>query len=521
MEKDRLQKIDELFREFDMGDKPGVVVGVTQNGKTEYSKAFGMANLEYDLPLTLDSVLQVGSVSKQFTAFAILLLSEEGKIDLNAPVKTYLDYFPDFDNEITVRHMIHHVSGLRGSISFMMANGIAEEDVFTNDLDITIAKKQQALNFEPDTFYTYCNLSYSLLAQIVVKVTGKSFRAYVDETIFKPLKMNSSFFHDTKFELIKNKAEAYTVQPEEILNSPIVHASYGSTNLFTTIKDVIKWAEELMNPQIFSKEIVEKAFTPHECKNGFKTGYGFGFGIHDYKGKCAVEHGGSDAGYRAHIWMIPKENLGILLLSNRSDFDSDKFARGVVDIVLHIADDSSVYEKIPKDEDISGTYYVDKGVNIYSIIKTEEGTFVSTKDMKTEVFKKGKSLYIIPESDMEISFSEKGRVIFLTNGNLAYGTKINPIAITAEDKANAGKYLGIEFDAVHDVVFTDDTLFLCNNKTGEMPFEKYDNGIYIDMVLGMATIKFAGDTMYLSSNRAVDVKFKNIKKDKYHDRLDH
>jgi len=510
MDATKLQRIDELFKEFDADDKPGVVVGVTQNGKIQYSKAFGMANLEYDLPLNLDSVLQAGSVSKQFTAFAVLLLAEEGKIDLDAPVKTYLDYFPEFDHKITVRHMIHHVSGLRSSILFMMINGIAMEDVFTNDLDITMAKKQQALNFEPDTFYTYCNLSYSLLAEIVAKVTGKTFRAYVDETIFKPLKMNNTFFHDTKFELIKNRAEAYSVSSKGIINSPIVHSSYGSTNMFTTIKDMIKWAEELMNPQIFPKEIIEKAFTPHECKNGYKTAYGYGFMIHDYKEKHAVEHGGSDAGYRAHIYMIPEERTGVLLLSNRSDFFSSDFAKKVVDITLDLPDDTLQYEKISQEEDISGTYYVEKGVNIYPIIKTDKGTFLSVMDMKMEVLKKGKELYIIPQADVQFSIDENGGMNLLKNDNAATGIKTTPAAITEEDRKHAGKYMGIEFDSVHDVEFKDDVLLLCNNKTGEMPFGKYDNGIYIDKALGMVTIRFVGKTMYISSNRAVDVEFKKI-----------
>ena len=124
-------KLDELFSTFDTVDKPGVIVGVTRHGKTQYAKPFGMANLEHDLPLTLDSVLQVASVSKQFTAFATLLLSEQGLLDLDDPVRKHLDYFPEFDNEVTVRHLVHHVSGLRNSSFFGLVNGISWDDVDT------------------------------------------------------------------------------------------------------------------------------------------------------------------------------------------------------------------------------------------------------------------------------------------------------------------------------------------------------------------------------------------------------
>jgi len=501
------QKIDALFNDFDTSDKPGVVVGVTQDGRTEYTKAFGMANLEYDLPLTLDSVLQVGSVSKQFTAFAILLLSEKGWIDLDAPVKTYLDYFPRFDHEITVRHMVHHASGLRNSTTFRLVNGIANGDVITKDLDITMLKKQKNLDFEPDTFFSYSNLSYSLMAEIVAKVTGKSFRAYMDETIFKPLGMNNSFFHDTNFELIKNKAEAYTVTPDCVLNCPVVHSNYGATNLYTTVKDMIKWAEELMCPVIFSKKTVAKAFTPYECKNGYKTGYGFGFMVHEYKGKYVIEHGGADAGYVSQIYIIPNQNIAVLLLSNRRDFINTDLMRKVLDIVLDLPDDSSIYNRVPKNEDISGIYYFEKGARVFRFTRTEDGTFLSIMDIRWELFKKDVGLYIIPQFDTEFAFSKKGDVKLINNGNFTTGIKINPTAIAVADRSCAGKYIGTEFDAIHEVIFTENAMILNNNRTGKMPFRKYDNGIYLDTVSNMVAIRFKKNKMYISTNGAVCVEF--------------
>ena len=127
-----------------------------------------------------------------------------------------------------------------------------------------------------------------------------------------------------------------------------------------------------------------------------------------------------------------------------------------------------------------------------------------------EVLKKGKGLYVIPLADVQFSIDKHGYMNLLKNENTAIGIKISPAAITEEDRKQAGKYMGIEFDSVHDVVFTDDALLLCNNKTGEMSFKKYDNSIYIDTVLCIVTVKFTSDTMYISSNRAVDVEFKKI-----------
>lgn len=503
-------KTDRLFAHFDSNEIPGVVVGVTQQGKTTYAKAFGMANLEYDLPLSLDSVFQTGSVSKQFTAFAILLLSKEGKIDLDAPAATYLDYFPEFDHDITVRHMIHHVSGIRNSSTFRLINGISQDDAFTVDSDIAMAKRQRSLNFEPDTFYAYSNLAYNLLADIVTKTAGKSFRSYMNDTIFEPLGMKHSFFHDKKFELIKNKAEAYTITPDGILNCPVVHACYGASNLFTTVKDMIKWMEELINPQIFSKAVVKKAFTPHECKNGYKTGYGFGLMVHDYKGRHVVEHPGADAGYVAHVYMVPEENTGVVILSNRRDLAFSNYIRKLLDICLDLPDDTAIYKKIPAEENISGKYYAETDATVYSIVKTDNGVFWSIMDMNIEVLKSHQESYVLPQWGMEFTFGKNGDMQIEHNGNFSTAKRISPADITKEDKAHEGKYLGIEFDTVHDVTITEDALILRNNITGEMPFTKYDNGIFFETFSNMISIKFEKDRMFISAVGSLNVEFKKF-----------
>ena len=508
MTPDKIKQIDTILKQFDTRNSPGVVAGVIQNGNTEYAKAFGMANLEHDLPLDLNSVLQAGSVSKQFTAFAVLLLCEQGKINLDATVREYLNYVPEFDHDITVRHLVHHVSGLRSTLAFMAVNGVGLQDPYTKELEITIARTQQTLNFEPDTFYTYCNLGYSLLAEIVAAVTGKTFRQYADQAIFTPLGMDSSFFHDTPFELIKNKAESYTAGPQGFANCPLTHSSYGSTNLFTTIRDLIKWAKELLTPEIFPKKLIETAFTPHECKNGHKTGYGFGLEVYDYKGCRAVTHGGFDAAYRAHVFLVPEKSTGVLLLANRDDFATPLMSKRIIDILLDLPEDT--YDDIPESEDISGVYYVEKGVGIYPIVKTEKGTFVTNQSMETRVFKKGEAQYVIPMTDTEFTIGENESVTFLGNGSITNGLKINPAPITEEDKKYAGKYIGIEFDSVHEVVFTGDTLVLWNNKTGKLPFKKYDNGIYIDTVFEQAILWFSEDSMVISSHRAKGVTFKKF-----------
>jgi len=507
----RTQQLDDLFKVFDTNDRPGAVVSITQNKNTQYAKAFGMANLEYDLPLTLDSVTNAGSVSKQFTAFAILLLAREGKIDLDAPVKQHLDYFPDFDHKVTVRHMIHHVSGLRSYIYYGLFNGIAVDDVFTQDTIVTMAKKQRSLNFEPDTFYTYCNSSYVLLAEIVAKVAGKSFRAYASDNIFKPLGMKDTFFHDTKFEIIKNKAEAYAVSAQGILNCPVVHSSYGGANLFTTIRDMTKWANELLDPVIFPENTIKEAFTPHVCKNGYKTGYGYGFTTGRYKGKKYISHGGADQGYRAHISIIPEDKTVVLLLSNRSDFNYITYSEKALDIALGLSKDQP-YENLPAHIDISGTYYIEKGINILSFIKTEQGTFLSwnAESIGRQVFKKEENRYVISNPEIEFVLGQDKKLTFSYNGNTLCANKIVPTNIPDHERRYAGKYISTEFDSVCDVIFTEDNVILSHNRTGSMPYKKYDNGIYIDAVFGIVALCFKNDKMYLSHNRAVNVEFVKI-----------
>ncbi|NNF99440.1 MAG: beta-lactamase family protein [Desulfobacteraceae bacterium] len=506
------EKLDQIFSGFKTKDKPGVIVGITRNGNMEYTKAFGMANLEYGIPLSLDSVLQVGSVTKQFTAFAVLLLVKAGKIDPDAPVRQYLDYFPEFEHTITVRHMVHHVSGLRSNIAFQMINGIGMEDIFTQELSLIMTAKQKALNFKPDTFYMYNNLAYCLLAEIVAVVTGKSFRQFLDETIFEPLGMTHSFIHDKNFELIKNRAEAYRCSNEEVANYPILQSEYGSTNLFTTVGDMMKWAEELLNPQVFPKGIVATAFLPHVCKNGYKTGYGFGLELDAYKGVERVRHGGADSGYRALIQLIPDRHLGVVFLSNSADFLPEEYGKKVLDITLDLPDDGSNYEKVDGDTDMSGTYYIEKSAAVYPIAKTEDGTFLTAMGMKMEIFEKTDGTLAVPRLDIEMSVSQTGELSIHDNGNILNCTRIKRVPLEPGDRSVAGKYIGIEFDSVHDVVVTNDQLILCNNKIGKIPFLKYDNGMFFSMVVPetIPNIKFENDRMYISVPRALNVEFIRI-----------
>lgn len=506
------QKLDELFREYDTSDKPGVVVGVTQGGKAEYARAFGMANVEHGVPLDLDSVLQIGSVSKQFTAFAVLLLSEQGKIDLDAPVKRYLDSFPDFEHEITLRHMVHHVSGLRSNVLYGMLNGIAPEDVVTEDMLLTMLKNQKALNFEPDTFFSYCNMAYILLTRIVASVTGKPFGSHVDEAIFAPLGMGDSSFLETRLQPVRNRAESYDVTPDGLLTCPVLHACCGSTNLNTTVTDMIKWANELIHPTVFPASVVEKACTPHLCKNGHRTEYGYGLMIHEYKGRPVVEHGGVDAGYRAHIYMVPGDETAVLLLANRGDFLSMRLAHQILDIVLDLpADGDLSYTKLPADTDISGTYYVEQGTGLYPIIKTDDGTFLSWTVFQTEVLQGDDGRYVIPEILTEFTIDSKGTATFTNRGNALPGQRMEPMAITDGDRECAGIYMGTEYRSVHEVMFEDDKLFLQNNRTGRLSFTKYDNGMYVDpSFFGGATLRFDGERLILSHNRAVDVEFTRV-----------
>jgi CubicO group peptidase (beta-lactamase class C family) len=378
-------KVDQLFSEWNRSDSPGAAVAIVREGGVIYKRGYGTANLEYDIPITTRSIFDIASVSKQFAGFAIATLSHEGKLSLDDDIRTYLPDVPDFGNTITIRHLLHHTSGLRDWVQSLVIAGVAMEDVISFKHILKMVRHQKVLNFEPGEAYLYSNTGYNLLAEIVEGVTGDSFREWTNARIFKPLAMTNSHFHDDHQMILKNRA--YSYQTAE--NGGFKHAinnttALGSSSLYSTVEDLAKWMLNFDDTQIGEQTVIDQMHQRGVLNNGEQISYALGLNIGEYRGLETVGHSGSWRGFRSHLMRFPDQKFGVVILCNLDTFNPLRLAERVADLyltdVLAPVEAASEPEKAAPAEDIKsepltpeqltefeGDYYTEELDTTYSI----------------------------------------------------------------------------------------------------------------------------------------------------------
>jgi len=327
--------LDRVFSDWSSKDGPGCSAAASQDGRTVYEAGYGSANLEADVPITPASIFHAASVSKQFTAMAVMLLAHEGKLSLDADVHTYLPELPDYGQRITLRHLLTHTSGLRDQWDLLaLARGRFEEDRITEADVLDIVTRQKALNFVPGTEYLYSNTGYTLAAVIVHRVSGKPLRQFADERIFKPLGMTRTHFHDDYTMLVKGRTSAYEKEKDGWHVGIPNFDTYGATSLFTTVGDLLKWQENFRNPVVGDEAILKQMQTSAVLANGDTTGYGLGVQIGRQDGMKLVGHSGADAGYRSYTARYPEHAFAVAVLCNAAPTNPADLAAKVAGIYL-------------------------------------------------------------------------------------------------------------------------------------------------------------------------------------------
>jgi CubicO group peptidase (beta-lactamase class C family) len=330
-----IARVDSVFTGFNTTAGPGCALGVSRDGKLVYSRGYGMANLETGTAITPASIFHVASISKQFAAFAVALLAEDGKLSLDDDIRKYVPEIPVYAKPITVQHLIHHTSGLRDQWSLLGMADWRDDDLITEDDVLAIVSRQKALNFMPGDEYTYSNTGYTLLAVIVKRVSGKSLRQFADERMFQPLGMTSTHFHDDHTMVVPGRTSAYIPRDSGgwMVSIPVFD-TYGATSLFTTAGDLLKWEQNFADPKVGSRALIERAQQSTTLNSGRKLDYGYGLSIEEYRGMRAVGHGGADAGYRSDVIRFPDAGLAIDVLCNAANSGPNNLSRKVADILL-------------------------------------------------------------------------------------------------------------------------------------------------------------------------------------------
>ncbi len=335
------QRIDAVFAAWDNTRSPGCALGVNQNGNLVYSRGYGMSNLEYDVPITPNSIFQVGSISKQFTSFSIALLATEGKLSLDDDVRRYLPEVPAYRQRITIRHLLTHTSGLRDALDLLDLAGGRPDDLITEDDVLSMIARQKSLDFVPGAEFNYNNSGFTLLAVIVKRVSGQSLREFAETRIFGPLGMHDTQFLDDPRMIVRRRASAYQPGPGggwRIISIPLSSA-VGPSGLYTTVGDLLKWQQNFVDARVGGRALLDEMQTPGRLNDGKTTDYGFGLAVDTYRGARTVGHGGSDAGYRAQVVQVyvvrdPNQHLAIAALCNLSTISPPDLTRKVADILL-------------------------------------------------------------------------------------------------------------------------------------------------------------------------------------------
>jgi CubicO group peptidase (beta-lactamase class C family) len=344
-------KVDRLFTQWDKPNSPGCALAVIQNGEIIYQRGYGMANLEYDIPISPNSVFDIGSNAKQFTAMCIVLLARQNLLTLDDELQKHIPEIPEYSHPTTLRHLSCHTSGLRDYLNLMNMSGMINENSYLIEEIIALITHQKSLNFQPGTKQIYCNTGYFLLGEIVKRVSGKSLRVFAEEQIFAPLGMKNTHFHDDFREIVKNRADAY--EPREtggFQNAMSWMDDVGSGFLYTTIEDLLLWDRNFYHNILggYGQDLIEEVTIPGKLDNGEPISGAFGLQIGDRGGLKRIMHGGSWMGYQSQYIRFPDAHFSVICLANIGTFNPTKLAFQVADIYLEDKYTESIVTLMPR-----------------------------------------------------------------------------------------------------------------------------------------------------------------------------
>lgn len=454
--------VDRIFSRWN-NSTPGVAVAVKLGDSVVYRKGYGLADLEHNIPINPESVLESGSVAKQFTAMSILLLANEGKLSLSDDVRKYVPELPVYPTSITIQMLLNHTSGLKdwGSIGGL-SGWERTTKIYTQELALQIMANQKSTNFVPGSEYSYSNSNYSLLVTIVERVSGMSLSAFTSSRLFVPLQMNNTRWRDNFRAIVPNRAIGYRFADGEYEQlMPFEHV-HGHGGLLTTVDDLLKWNALLENYSIGGEGVFRERVRRGRLNNGKEISYAAGLQVSDYNGFREIAHSGATAGYRAWLAYYPDKRLSIVLLSNDASFQPSNIGRQVANVFLGTGLERKNGKKYvqPADTDLkkfegyfrSVRHFDFHQLRIYggSLFMDGEGvSFVSADTLASGL---NRWAYIQP-----------GRIQLIQSGDTLSFRKVSPPGMSFDV---AGRYHSNEVDADYRFYFEKGELHL---KLGALP----------------------------------------------------
>ncbi len=414
------KKIDSLVALSIREGQPGGTIGITKKGEVIFQKAFGLADLENNVPNTTETAFNLASVAKQFTAFAILLLEEEGKLSLDDEIHRHIPKLPDYGEKITIRNLLHHTSGIASTDNLLLFAGRSLDGPWSQEQELNLIYRYPDLNFKPGEQHLYSNAGYSLLAEIIEKASGTTYDDYLQQKIFGPLQMTTTFVLDHPDKNIPNRAFGYSKEDEEFVRTKDGETIYGATNIYTSAKDLSRWGNNFFNPRVGSRKIMHRIFNPdHVLNTGDTVNYSYGLVVSSYKGVKRVSHSGGDLGYRSQFLLFPEQEVVVYAAFNTDAIHSGNLVYTIVDWLLeeHF-EDKKPGERMAVDLDpeklkkFEGSYQMPDGLNMSFEVKRDTFWLDIPGAPPFQVFAEDETRFFLKAFDAQITFvvEENGQV---------------------------------------------------------------------------------------------------------------
>jgi CubicO group peptidase (beta-lactamase class C family) len=328
---DPAARVAQIMSDYD-STTPGGVVAVVRGGKVVFARGYGMANLEHGIPNTPETVYHMASVSKQFTAFAILLLAQQGKLSLDDDIRKHLPELHDFGTPITIRQLAHHTSGLRDQWNLWGMAGGRPDDVITHADLMNLIRRQKELNFAPGSEHMYSNTGYTLLSEIVARVAKEPFGVFMKKNVFDPLGMKNTQIYDDHERMVKGRADSYRRNPNYQWSRAVLsYANRGATSLFTTAPDLALWLDNFRTAKVGGKAVIEAMKQRGVLNKGDTIPYAFGIVHGKQRGLNIISHNGADAAFRTSAAWYPELEAGVVVLSNEGAFNPTQVSNDVAE----------------------------------------------------------------------------------------------------------------------------------------------------------------------------------------------
>ena len=477
---EKTDKVDKLFSKWDSTISPGAALAIIKDGKIIYKRGYGMANLEHNIPLTSTSVFRIGSTSKQFTASCVAILALQGKISLDDDIRKHIKELPKYEKPITIRHLVHHTSGIRDYLTLSDIAALPNDYFYTPEDSLELLSRQKGSNFPPGEEHLYSNSGYFLLGVIVERVSGKSLNDFAQTHIFKPLGMKNTHFHDDHTMIVKNRADGYSPLKKGFRIDMTTLDHVGDGGVFTTVEDLFLWDQAFYSYKL-GKELMELIQTPGMLNNGEKLDYAFGLSVNEYKGLKRVSHGGGFVGFRAQMTRFPEQKFTVVCLANLGTINPSRLCLQVADIYL--ADKLEKAEKAPEKKEkvkavILSKEELEDKIGNYEDERTGTWTIISMKEGKLVMEAWGKKYDLTPVSktrfqaldasfDNSIEFfpDDKGEIrkaLLTIEGdeeiNLVKASLLSPLTLS-QLKDYAGEYYNDELPVTYKLAVEKGSLF--------------------------------------------------------------